>query len=158
MATMPTSIKKIWFDFIEANPIFSNLTLPASFYFCDNEKDADGCADLVIKGIKQATCGSLWSYEQENEPLPVPGNFYIVTNWQGEAKAIIRTIKTTQVAFKDVTEEMAAMEGEGDRTLVFWRKVHWAFFSRELAPAGKLPDENMMLLFEEFETVWPVLP
>ena len=37
---------------------------PSSFYFCDNKKDADQCAELVVKGIKQATATSLWWYKK----------------------------------------------------------------------------------------------
>ena len=47
-----------------------------------------------------------------------------------------------------VTAEMAAKEGEGDKSLAFWRQGHQEFFTREGTFA---PD--MWLVFEEFEWV-----
>ena len=44
--------------------------IPESFYFCDNEKDGNDCAKIVVKNIKQATAPSLWAFEINNEKLP----------------------------------------------------------------------------------------
>jgi len=78
--------------------------------FCDNEKDANECAELVVKGIKQATAGSLWSYEQENETLPNVGQLYIITNWKEQAKAIIEITKIEQVAFKKLLPNLLPLK------------------------------------------------
>jgi uncharacterized protein YhfF len=51
-----------------------NKKIPPSFYICDNEIDANECAELVVKEIKQATATSLWWYEKNNEPLPNIGD------------------------------------------------------------------------------------
>lgn len=71
------------------------MEMPISF--CDNEIDADECAELVEKGIKRATATSLWWFEKNNESLPKVGDQYIVTDWSGNAKAIIETTKIEQV-------------------------------------------------------------
>ena len=76
-----------------------NKKIPPSFYFCDNEIDAIECAELVVKGIKQATATSLWWYEKNNEPLPNIGDCYVITDWKGIAKAIIETTKIELVPF-----------------------------------------------------------
>ena len=44
-----------WKEFQLQNPKYKNTNEPKSFYFCNNKKDADECAELVIKKIKQAT-------------------------------------------------------------------------------------------------------
>jgi len=90
---MNESVKKMWDNFVKANTAHQALPMPEHYYFCDNKKDANECAELVVKGIKQATAGSLWSYEQENEPLPKVGQLYIITDWNKQAKAIIELIK-----------------------------------------------------------------
>jgi len=83
------SVESIWSDFLAKCPNNKLRETPISFYFCDNKKDADECAELVVKKIKQATATSLWWFEKNNEPLPKIGDQYIVTNWEGKAKAII---------------------------------------------------------------------
>jgi uncharacterized protein YhfF len=85
---------------------------------------------LVLEGIKNANCGMVWSYEAEGEKLPVKGDINIITNWEGEPIRIINTTRAVVRSFNTVDAEHAYAEGEGDRSLNFWRKVHWEFFSR----------------------------
>ena len=121
---------------------------------CDNQQDADTCAQLTVEGIKQATSTSLWWFETHKEPLPQIGDLYIITNWNGQAKAIIQTTKVEQVPFKDITREYAYIEGEGDKSLDYWKKVHWDYYSREMKAKGKEPTEDMIIVCEYFKTVW----
>ena len=46
-----------------------------SWHFCDNEQDANDCALLVLKGVKQATTPSLYWFKANNEALPEVGDF-----------------------------------------------------------------------------------
>ena len=89
------SSRLLWEKFIHKHPEYSSEEEPDSFYFCDNEKDANECAALVVKGIKQATATSKWWYDTHNEALPQIGDLYIVTDWNGNAKAIIKTTKVS---------------------------------------------------------------
>ena len=57
--------------------------------------------------------------------------------------------------FDRVSEEQAFREGEGDRSLEYWRRVHEDFFRRELAGAGLAFSPDMPVVCEEFEVVWP---
>ena len=125
-----------------------------AWYFCDNEKDANELAELVKIGRKQATAGAIWTYEHEQEPLPKVGNYSVITNWQSEAQCIIRVTSVQVVPFNAVTEEFAQAEGEGDGSLAYWRRVHWEFFSRELAAFGKQPAVTMPIVCEEFKVVY----
>ena len=42
-----------WKEFQLQNPKYKNTNEPQSFYFCDNKKDADDCAELVIKKLNK---------------------------------------------------------------------------------------------------------
>jgi len=53
-----------------------------------------------------------------------------------------------------VDADFAAREGEGDRSLEYWRSVHWDFFSRNLAAFGILPTEELVLVCETFEKIY----
>jgi uncharacterized protein YhfF len=60
------------------------------------------------------------------------------------------------VPFREVTATHAYAEGEGDRSLAYWRQAHWEFFSRTCAALGRAPDETMPVVCEEFRVVFPL--
>jgi uncharacterized protein YhfF len=144
----------MWEEFIAKHPEYQNKPEPESYYFCDNKKDADECAELVLKGIKQATTTSLWWFKQYKAPLPKTGDLAIVTNWAGEAMAVIKTVNIVQIPFNQISEDYAHLEGEGDRSLGYWKKVHWAYYAREMEPHGEKPSEDMILVCEQFKMIW----
>lgn len=145
---------KYWKEFQSINIDYANVEQPSNFYFCDNKRDADECAELVVKKIKQATSPSVWWFEKNNEPLPKIGDIAIVTNWEGSPKAIIRTTKVEIVKFKDITEQYAHIEGEGDKSLEYWKKVHWDYYQNEMKGFNESPNEEMAIVCEYFETIW----
>lgn len=152
---MSHSAESLWAKFLRLNPTLDKHPIPASFYFCDNENDDNECAELVVKGIKQATATSLWWYEKHNESLPEVGDRHIVTDWEGNAIAIIETIKVEPTPYNQITPEFAIIEGEGDRTLDYWKKVHRAYYKREMEPYGEDFNEDMVIICEYFKTIYP---
>ena len=128
---------------------------PAAFHFCDNEADANSCADLVMAGRKRATAPSLWYFESRGEPLPRPGDLAVVTDWEGRARCVIRTSHVEVVPFNQVTAAHAAAEGEGDLSLEWWRAVHLAYYARELSDTMYVPAADMPIVLEYFERVFP---
>lgn len=148
------SVEVLWNNFRNENPETKKIALPISFYFCDNEFDANECADLVVKGIKKATATSLWWYKKNNEPLPKVGDLYIITDWSGNAKAVIETTKIDQVPYNKITSEFAEIEGEGDKSLAYWKRVHNDYYTREMKVFNEQFDENMIIVCEQFKTVY----
>lgn len=116
--------------------------------------DADLLADLVIKGEKTATASAYPLYELENESLPKVGAYSVILNSKEEAVCIIQTTKVYVVPFCEVSEEHAYKEGEGDKSLSFWRSTHIAFFTECLSEVGKVFDEHMEVVCEEFRLVY----
>ena len=125
-----------------------------SFYFCDNEKDANECAALVISGDKRATASCLWSYQINKEDLPKKQDIYIVTDWAGLAVCVIEVEKIEITPFYKITREFAETEGEGDKSLEYWRKVHWDYYHRELEGSNYRPSEDMLIVCEYFKLVY----
>ena len=41
------SAQNLWDEFLAAHPEFAHVEIPKVIHFCDNEKDANICADLV---------------------------------------------------------------------------------------------------------------
>ncbi|MDO4734393.1 MAG: ASCH domain-containing protein [Lachnospiraceae bacterium] len=115
---------------------------------------ADKLADLVVQGIKTATCSAYDLYQINNEPLPKVGDYSVILNSSGEAVCIVKTLKIYVTEFKNVSAEHAYKEGEGDRSLEYWREVHVNFLTNELTTINKAFDENTKVVCEEFEVVY----
>lgn len=115
--------------------------------FGDSAEMANELAELVCKGRKTASCGSLASWLTENAP-PAIGSYHIILDGQQQPVCVIRLISLRLMKFSEVTAEFARKEGEGDLSLDYWQKEHRAFFSRE----GTFSEE-MELVGEEFQLI-----
>lgn len=151
-AVLHPSVAALWVRYRALVPE-APYDLPDVEYFCDNALDADLCADLVLSGLKRATSSALLDYQRDGEALPQPGKLLIVTDWEGAAKALIRTHMVTICRFDDVSESFAHLEGEGDLSLFSWREVHRAFWNRVSVEAGSVVDGDFQVVCEEFELV-----
>ncbi len=90
-----------------------------SFAFGDSPALADELLDLVLKGLKTATCST------EDEPnTPTPGEKWIVRDGRGTPCCVIETLEVTYRRFPEVDAAFAYEEGEGDRSLAYWRSAH----------------------------------
>jgi len=123
-------------------------------YFCADEKNANLCAGLISIGQKTATCSLKYGYEYDDEPIPVIGHLMIVNNWDGAPICIVEITSVEQCKYSDVTAEFAFLEGEGDRSLEWWKKAHWSFFAKECEELNIEPCEDMMLVLEKFHVVY----
>ena len=141
--------EQMWEAYASANQITADFD---SWAFGD---DADELACLVLKGIKTATASAYPLYELEGEELPREGQYSVILDSRKEAVCIIRTTRVFAVPFSDVDERQARKEGEGDRSLAYWRKVHKRFFRDEMVEASLTFDESMKVVCEEFIRVYP---
>ena len=91
----------------------------------------------------------------ENESLPEASGYSVILDSRDEAACIVENTKVYVVPFDEVTADHAFKEGEGDRSLTYWRKVHEAFFTACMEEAGLTFDENMKVVCEEFRVVYP---
>lgn len=129
--------------------------MPLAWAFGATPAHADGLLELVLAGVKTGTASSLWDYEASGDPLPEVGELSIILDGAGEPRAVIETIDLTTVPFDEVTPEHAYAEGEGDRTLEYWREVHERFWRvHSESPRGFAPD--MPVICERFRLVHPV--
>lgn len=113
---------------------------------------------LIVEGRKRAGTGLLWAMEAENEALPQVGQIEIVVDHRNEPALITRITQVQVLPYGEVTAEYAAIEGEGDGSLAFWREAHWAFFSRECRRIGREPSWAMPVVCSVFELLAVVSP
>lgn len=116
--------------------------------------EPDKLAELTVKGIKTATCSAYYWYEKEGEELPREGEYSVILNSRDEAVCVTKTTRVYIEQYKNISEEHAYKEGEGDRSLEYWRRVHFDFFTRELGEVGVKFNEDMKVVCEEFEVVY----
>ena len=116
--------------------------------------EADLLAHLVAIGEKTATASAYPLYELEKEPLPKTGAYSVILDSNDNGVCVIQTQKVTVVPFGEVTAEHAYKEGEGDKSLDYWREVHEKFFTECLNEAGLKFTSDMKVVCEEFSVVY----
>ena len=62
------------------------------------------------------------------DEIPKPGDYSVILNSKDEAVCVIRDYDVYVRAFGDVPPFHAYAEGEGDRSLKYWRDVHASVF------------------------------
>lgn len=149
---MHPSVSLLWQHYRQADPS-APVEVQAVYHFCDNQEDADVCAALVAAGQKCATASSLAELELAGLPLPEAGDLTVITDWNGEARAVVRTTSVDIRRFGDVDADFARAEGEGDLTLEWWRAAHRGYYERVLADSGYSVDDELLIACERFEVV-----
>jgi uncharacterized protein YhfF len=114
-----------------------------TFSFGDSPALADELAALVLAGVKTATCSAA-----SDGPCTDVGKQMVVLSGSGRPLVIIETVELTERRFNDVDATFAYNEGEGDRSLEYWRQAHRRYFTR----LGQF-SEDMLLYCERFRVV-----
>jgi uncharacterized protein YhfF len=84
----------------------------------------------VLRGDKIATAGLRDEYAPHtNEPLPQPGETFLLVGYQDEPLGVVKTTKLQVVRAADVDQQFARDEGEGFETVGQWRAAHQRFWS-----------------------------
>ena len=149
------SVYEMWDSFIESNPEFKDIEMPESWYFHNNEKDANRLVELIVSGKKRAGSGLYSWYEEANADLPKVRTKHIITDFDGKARAIIEIIKVDTIPFNQISKDYAEMDmGTKIEPLKKWKKAHWDFFASAMEESGEKPTEEMLIVCEKFETIW----
>ena len=122
-------VEEFWRRFVAATGIDGPYT---AWGFGSSPEQATELGLLVRDGPKRATASLASSYA-EDEPMPSPGDLGVEVR-----------------AFGEVDEEFAWTEGEGDRSLAYWREAHIRFFATQGTPL----DETTPVVLERFDLVW----
>lgn len=133
-----------------------DLSLPDRYdlwYFGDDEALARGLLDLVLAGTKTATAGLVWGAAEADTPKP--GGYSLITDFGGTPECVLQTVELRMLPFDRVDAAFAHDEGEGDRSLDFWRRAHWDYFTRRCAEIGRTPARDMPVFRERFRLIHP---
>jgi len=127
---------------------------PEAWAFGDRPEVADELGALVQAGVKTATCSLLWEYEAEGEALPRPGDLSIILDGQGRPIGLIQLTEVWISPFDQVSAQHAYEEGEGDRSLDYWREVHWRVNAPVCQRLGRQPAQDMPLVCQRFRKLF----
>ncbi len=147
-------IEAVWQRYCAIHPAETDRPMPEAWGFGNSAAMADELGALGVQGIKTATCSLLWEYEAENEPLPRAGDLSIILDGAGCPLCIIRTTDVEIKRFNQVDEQFAFDEGEGDRSLDYWRRAHQRFFARRCTALNREFSDTIPLVCERFKVVF----
>ncbi len=147
------AVEAMWSEYVEATGATGSF-VAGSFGADDNPEQQTKLGRLVLDGPKRATTGLYAEYLEEGEPLPKRGDHMVVLDGTGRPLCIIKTTKVEVLRFGSVDGTFAWVEGEGDRSLEYWRSAHLRFFERIGSPI----DDDSLVVLEQFDMVWPQPP
>lgn len=153
---MKLAASEYWEEFLRLNPAIAPETPYQAWYFGNSPEMALELAELVISGKKTATASLAAVNEVKPDEAPVPDGYSVVTDFDGNPKCVIQTVEIRHMPYLDVDADFAAAEGEGDRSLDYWRKVHWEYYSREAAELKIDFDEHSIVCCERFKLLFPL--
>jgi len=146
------TIRALWqmyLDTLPDNHLHRFQVIPESWSFGDSPEMANELGSLVLQGIKTATC---CRYLEQNLVEEVGPS--IILDDKDQPICVVETTEITVRRYKDVDAKFASDEGEGDRSLNYWRNAHWNFFTREGAREGYEVSEDMLLKCERFRVLY----
>ena len=120
--------------------------------FGDHPALKDELGYLVKQGIKSATASVDW----DDDPIPFVGELSIILDGQDHPLCIIETLEVRNVPFNEVDAQFAYDEGEGDRSLDYWRDAHRRYFNRVGQSSGHTLTETTPIICERFKVIFAI--
>ena len=127
--------------------------------FGDTPEERDELAALAAAGTKRATASLLRDYDGPGEDaglaLPKVGDLVVLVDGQETPVFIWRSTEITIKPLNQVDASFAWDEGEGARTVESWLADHRAYFGDQARREGFPMRDDIDVVFERFEIVWP---
>jgi uncharacterized protein YhfF len=152
-----TKIDRYWQQFLASLPVEArDKSYVEAYWFGMKCEDAKEIIPLVLQGIKTSTGSILWSFEADGKPSPKLGDYNIVTDGCDEPVCVLETTEVRILPLDEVDAQFAFDGGEGDRTLVSWRKLYWEFAQHECKRIGRESELTwkIPIICERFRVVY----
>ena len=111
----------------------------------------DELAQLVVDGVKTATCNALKLYELNNRPVPQGGDYHIILNKAFEPVCVIQITSVTIKKYDEIDEQFAIAEGDG--SYKNWDDIHVRFFTEQLGLFNESFHRQIELVCQTFRVV-----
>jgi uncharacterized protein YhfF len=146
------SARNMWGDYLDTHLQYAFVHEPRVTRLSDNPDHSNSQLKQVISGEKRAISHSLLGLQLRKEPLPQLGDFTVLTDWEGKAGCVIRTVAVRLKPFFSIRSSYCKLDG--NLTLDQWKDANWEYFTRELAPFERVPRDSMIVVCEVFEKVF----
>jgi len=123
--------EQLWQQFCKEKGIDEN-TYHQSWAFCGGGPAADELLELVLEGKKFGTASLYEDYLNTDDPIPKDDEYSVILNSKEEAVCIVRNYQVKIECFGDVSYFHGYSEGEEERNLEAWRRIHASFFKDDL--------------------------
>lgn len=143
--------KELWHEFCVSKGIAEDTPYGA-WAFCGGGPTGDELAALVLKGIKFGTASALddYIYEDALDELPKVGDYSVILLDNNEAVCVIRDYNVYTRPFGEVSHFHGYSEGEDERTLDAWRRIHTEAFGPDLKEIGYPLTNDSKIVCEKF--------
>jgi len=155
MRTLTPNEMKFWQGYLSSLPAAIRPLHPrVEAAFPGNREVADELINLYLSGKKTAGSSLGKDFEINEEPFPAVGNYWIVLDSKNTPCCIVKTIRVVSHSFKDIPDDIAKAEGEGDCSVAYWKKVHEEIFAQYLKKLQINDLQNTEVITEFFEVVY----
>ena len=138
---------KYWNEVLKEKKIENDVNVRA-YRFGDTP---DELAQLVVDGVKTATCNALKLYELNNRPLPQCGDYNIILNKDFNPVCVIQITSVTIKKYDEIDEQFAIAEGDG--SYENWDEIHVRFFTEQLGLFNEPFHRQIELVCQSFKVV-----
>lgn len=153
MADHPKIVHKFWEKVKKEKGIEGEFA--DAFGFGDTPELRQELLELILEGKKRASTNLLIESKIMGYPSSKLGQYNVILDGEGRPAAVIKTVSLRKARFKDVDEEHAYWEGEGDRTVETYLKEHIKYYTRIGKTLGFEFHEDLEVEFESFVLVYP---
>lgn len=108
---------------------------------------------MVLSGRIRGESYPVLCFEAGQQPLPEIGEYNIICDEKDRAVCVVRTDAIARCTFSEVSQEL--LETEGYCSPAEWCAAKQPKFERLCAAAGIAFRNDLEILFERFEVVYP---
>jgi len=154
MSNTPT-VEAFWQDCAAHIPGLTESTPYTVKVFGNNPEMAALLLKLVSSGQKTGTFFLAWEYEDTGKTLPASGDWVVVADTEGTPGCAYQITSIETVPFNQIEARHVQCEGPQLRELEAWSKLHWEFWSQQLANSSRTPEPTMPVLCMTFKCHYP---
>lgn len=110
--------------------------------------------DLIRARDKTGTFALPWVHAATGEPVPQPGDCFVLVDWDGTPTLIVRITRVQEATFGKVREEDIAVDGSPVRSLDVWVPLHTEYWNAMLRPYGRTVTPDMPFWVQAFELIY----
>lgn len=146
-------MNEFWNEYLKNSGAADIKKAKGCICFGANEKDAAAACEKICCGAKKAEIYPKNGYRCAMSGAPEPGDLNIVTDWKGEAVALIETAGIRLVKLGEMTDALCALEGDC-AALEEWQEKRMPSIRAEAEELGLAFDDRLELIVEEFRLVY----